>query len=162
MKKLTILAIVAVLVALMLSACGTQPPTPAPTATVAPEVLASKAEDVIGVWLGRHYHSDIEIHVEYTKEGTFRRMVVSEIDKNRLSDQGKFWLEGTQLKLESAGGRCLTQKGEALTCIGTYQVYVTKEGDKPVKLRFVAVEDKDYDRRIFLRTLNKYHYKVEP
>ena len=112
MKKLTILGIVAVLVALVLSACGTQPPAATPTATVAPEVLASKARDVIGVWLG--IFEGLKRHLEFMKEGTFRRVEVSGGTK---TDEGEFWFAGTQLKLESAGGRCETMQGEVITCL---------------------------------------------
>jgi hypothetical protein len=132
-----------VLVALTLSACGAPPPTPVPTPTVVPEVLASKAEDVVGVWL-LDAGSEGEYHLEYTKEGTYSTTAVSGPVKGATFDTGKFWFEGTQLKLESTGG-CFTMQGTK-PCIGIYQVYVTKKGDKPA-LKFVVVEDPFYDRR---------------
>jgi hypothetical protein len=139
-----------VLVALTLSACGAPSPTPVPTPTVVPEVLASKAEDVVGVWL-LDAGSEGEYHLEYTKEGTYSTTAVSGPVKGATFDAGKFWFEGTQLKFESSesSGGCLTQQGETKPCIGTYQVYVTQQGDKPT-LRFVAVEDQFFNRKDML------------
>jgi hypothetical protein len=146
-----------VLVALPLSACGVPSPTPVPTPTVVPEVLASKAEDVVGVWL-LDAGSEGEYHLEYTKEGTYSTTAVSGPYKGATFDAGKFWFEGTQLKFESSGG-CLTAQGETKPCIGTYQVYVTKQGDKPA-LRFVVVEDQFADRKSVLH--NRKWSLVEP
>lgn len=120
------------------SAASVPPTQPPPTPT--PEVLASKVEDVVGLWLGKTCLGH-RTHTEYTQEGTFCVTVVSGDAKGMRSDQGKFWFEGTQLKIESEGGLCLTAQGEMIACIGTYQVYVTKEGEKPVKLKFVALDD---------------------
>jgi hypothetical protein len=133
--------------ALTLSACGAPAPTPAPTPTVVPEVLASKPEDVVGVWL-LDAGSEGEYHIEYTKEGTFSTTAVSGPMKGATFDAGKFWFEGTQLKFESSEG-CLTAQGETIPCIGAYQVYVTKQGDKPA-LKFVVVEDQFADRKTVL------------
>jgi hypothetical protein len=137
-----------VLVTLTLSACGAPSPTPVPTPTVVPEVLASKAEDVVGVWF-LDGGSEGEFHLEYTKEGTYSLTAVSGSVKGGTFDAGKFWFEGTQLKFESTED-CLTAQGETKPCIGTYQVYVTKQGDKPA-LRFVAVEDQFFSRKDALR-----------
>ena len=129
-----------VLVALLLSACGAPSPTPVPTPTVVPEVLASKAEDIIGVLTVTG--ADGEVQLEFTQEGTFSSGPVS--NKGVGFDAGKFWFEGTQLKLESTAD-CDTMQG-LKPCIGIYQVYVTKKGDKPA-LKFVVVEDPFYNRR---------------
>jgi hypothetical protein len=139
------------------SAASVLPTQPPPTQAL--EVLASKVEDVVGVWQGRTCLGH-KTHTEYTKEGTFCVTVVSGDAKGMRSDQGKFWFEGTQFKIETEGGSCLTAQGEMITCIGTYQVYVTKQGDKPVKLRFVAVDDQYAARRS--TTHNRTFPPVEP
>ena len=126
------------------SAASVLPTQPPPTQAL--EVLASKVGDVVGVWQGKTCLGH-ETHTEYTKEGTFCVTVVEGDAKGMRSDQGKFWFEGTQFNIESEGGSCLTVQGEVITCTGTYQVYVTKQGDKPVKLRFVAVDDQYAARR---------------
>jgi hypothetical protein len=136
-----------VLVALMLSACGAPSPTPVPTPTVVPEVLASKAEDIIGA-LTITAPGEPELQLEFTKEGTYSIGGGSGSYEGATFDAGKFWFEGTELKLESTGG-CLTARGETKPCIGTYQVYVTKQGDKPA-LRLVMVEDQYADRKLVL------------
>ena len=132
-----------VLVALTLSACGAPAPTSVPTPTVVPEVLASKAQDIIGA-LPITVPGEPELQLEFTKEGTYSIAAVSGSYKGATFDAGKFWFEGTQLKLESTGG-CSTVQGTK-PCIGIYQVYVTKKGDKPA-LKFVVVEDPFYDRK---------------
>lgn len=139
------------------SAASVLPTQPTPTQPM--EVLASKVEDVVGVWRGQTCMGH-KTHTEYTKEGTFCVTVISGDAKGMRSDQGKFWFEGTQFKIESEGGSCLTAQGEMITCIGTYQVYVTKQGDKPVKLRFVAVDDQYAARRS--TTHNRTFPPVEP
>jgi hypothetical protein len=136
-----------VLVALLLSACGAPSPTPVPTPTVVPEVLASKAEDIIGV-LTITVPGEPELQLEFTKEGTYSIGGGSGSYKGATFDAGKFWFEGTELKLESTEG-CLTAQGETKPCIGTYQVYVTKQGDKPA-LRLVMVGDQYADRKLVL------------
>jgi hypothetical protein len=136
-----------VLVALTLSACGAPAPTPVPTPTVVPEVLASKAEDIIGA-LTITAPGEPELQLEFTKEGTYSIGGGSGSYEGATFDAGKFWFEGTELKLESTGG-CLTARGETKPCIGTYQVYVTKQGDKPA-LRLVMVEDQYADRKLVL------------
>jgi hypothetical protein len=136
-----------VLVALTLSACGAPSPTPVPTPTVVPEVLASKAEDIIGA-LPITAPGEPELQLEFTKEGTYSIAAVSGSYKGATFDAGKFWFEGTELKFESTDG-CLTAQGETIPCIGTYQVYVTRRGDKPA-LKFVMVEDQLADRKTIL------------
>jgi len=136
-----------VLGALTLSACGAPSPTPVPTPTVVPEVLASKAEDIIGT-LTITAPGEPELQLEFTKEGTYSIGGGSGSYQGATFDAGKFWFEGTELKFESTDG-CLTAQGETIPCIGTYQVYVTRRGDKPA-LKFVMVEDQLADRKTIL------------
>jgi ketosteroid isomerase-like protein len=126
-------------------------PTAKPTAALSPEVLATKAEDVIGVWYAKLRDlmgSTTEAHLEFTAKGTYTIIGISGDAKGVPIDHGKFKIEGGQLKFESDGG-CVDVQGKSIIpCIGVYQIYVAKQGDKPVLLRFVVVEDKAPDRKL--------------
>ena len=131
-------------------------PTPAPpakpTVALAPEVPATKAEDVIGVWLVKLIDNSGEAHLEFTAKGTYTIVGVSGDAQGAPIDTGKFKVEAGQLRFEPDGG-CVDVQGKSVSpCIGIYQVYVAKQGDKSALLRFVAVEDKANDRK---RTFDK-------
>jgi hypothetical protein len=131
-------------------------PTPAPPAkpTVAllPEAPAAKAEDVVGVWLVKLIDNSGEAHLEFTAKGTYTIKGVGGAATGAMIDSGKFKVAGGQLQFEPDGG-CVDVQGKSVSpCIGIYQVYVAKQGDKSAQLRFVAVEDKANDRK---RTFDK-------
>jgi hypothetical protein len=135
-------------------------PTSKPTVALSPEVLASKAEDLIGVWLVNLIQGAGKGHLEFTAKGTYTASGVSGAAKGSVIDAGKFKVEGGQLKLEPDGG-CLDVQGHSITpCIGVYQVYVRKQGDQPAQLRFVAVDDNSWDRKQTLH--NRTLTLVEP
>ncbi len=135
-------------------------PTPKPTVALSPEALATKAEDVVGVWLVKLIDNSGEANLEFTAKGTYTIKGVRGDATGAMIDSGKFKVEGGQLKFEPDGG-CLDVQGNSVSpCIGVYQVYVAKQGDKPALLRFVAVEDKANDRK---RTFDKKQLpRVEP
>jgi ketosteroid isomerase-like protein len=135
-------------------------PTPKPTVALSPEALATKAEDVVGVWLVKLLDNSGEAHLEFTAKGTYTIKGVSGVAQGATIDTGKFKVEGGQLRFEPDGG-CLDVQGNSVSpCIGIYQVYVAKQGDKPALLRFVVVEDKANDRK---RTFDKKQLpRVEP
>jgi hypothetical protein len=135
-------------------AAPTSAPTPMlkPTVALSPEVLASKAEDIVGVWLVKLLDNAGNGHLEFTAKGAYTIVGVSGAAQGAPIDTGKFKVEGGQLRFEPDGG-CVDVQGNSVTpCIGIYQVYVAKQGDKPALLRFVAVEDKASDRK---RTFDK-------
>ena len=141
-------------------ATPTLAPTPKPTVALSPEAPAAKAEDVIGVWLVKLIDNAGEAHLEFTAKGTYTSKGVRGDAQGAMIDSGKFKVEGGQLRFEPDGG-CVDVQGNSITpCIGVYQVYVARQGDKPALLRFVAVEDKAWDRK---RTLDKKTLaRVEP
>ena len=128
-------------------------PTPAltkPAAPLEPEVLASKAGDVIGVWSMRLIQGAGMAHFEFKPDGTYSIVGVSGEAAGVPIDSGKYEIKDNQLKLLDAD--CTTVKGDVIPCVPIYQVYVTRQGGKPVVLRFVAVDDQGFDRK---QTLDK-------
>ena len=137
-------------------------PTPPakPTVVLSPEVLVSQAQDIVGVWLVKLIDNSGEAHLEFTAKGTYTIKGISGDAQGAPIDSGTFKVEGGQLRFEPDGG-CVDVQGNSINpCIGIYQVYVAKQGDKPALLRFVAVEDKANDRK---RTFDKKQLPcVEP
>ncbi len=130
--------------------------TPAPTKSTAPlepEVLASKPEDVIGVWLVRLIQGAGMAHLEFKPDGTYSIVGVSGAATGAPIGSGKYKIEGNQLKLDTT---CITVKGDVIPCVPIYQVYVTRQGGKPVLLRFVAIDDPGEGRQ----TLNNQKLPV--
>jgi hypothetical protein len=108
----------------------TSTPTPLPpTATPAPvEVIATKVEDLVGIWTTRFKGE--AAYLQYRADGTFRiaYTVADLVSKPAVS--GTFWFEGT-----------LFNTKDNLCGKGTYEVRVQKGGDKPVQLSFTVVND---------------------
>jgi hypothetical protein len=132
-------------------------PTPAPTKSTAPlelEVLASKPEDVVGVWLVNLIAGAGKGHLEFKADGTYNAVGVSGAAAGAPIDSGKYTIEGNQLKLDTT---CITVKGDVIPCVPIYQVYVTRQGGRSVMLRFVAIDDQGADRK---QTLNNQKLKL--
>ncbi len=106
-----------------------------PTATFSPEALAAKPDDVIGVWQF-NFQGD-KMLMEFTKDGFVN--VGWEGDRTGASRE-KYTFENSQLHFPagSSGGCDVTLEAIPET---TYEVYVAKQGDQPVRLRFVLVGD---------------------
>lgn len=140
-------------------------PTPVPAKltlvppTVAPEVPATKAEDVLGVWLVIFSPSDrfasAETQWEHTADGDRIATFISGTMKG-VKSTAKYWFEGGLYKTQYA-----QSTGEPnSTVLGTYQVYVTKQGGKVIQLRFVVVDD-GYVQRVDRITYKPWS-RVEP
>ena len=104
------------------------------------ENIASKAEDIAGIW--KMPFLGTEAHIHYKTDGTFNIAYTVEMlkgDPARRSPgvSGNFWFEGT----------VFFTKDNASRVPGTYEVRVQKEGDTPSRLSFRAIEDPD-NRRI--------------
>ncbi|CAG0943245.1 hypothetical protein ANRL1_01259 [Anaerolineae bacterium] len=127
-----------------------------PTAAPDGEVMATKNEDVLGVWLMISPPTDhlypAEHHIEHAADGARNSIIISGIWKGEKT-YGKFWFEGGLFKTQYNQG---VGQGPS---IGVYQVYVTKQGGKSVQLRFVAVDD-PLDRK--MRMTYKPLSRVEP
>jgi hypothetical protein len=121
------------------------PPTAPPIQPTPGEIVATQVEDVVGIWLipaaqAKSASQPTEHHLELTKEGGYRFTA-----GGRTRDSGQFWFEDTQFVIvwsECVWGREITSP-----CPSTYYVYVTKEGDKPVRLRFVMIDERGWQHR---------------
>ncbi len=145
------LIIFALALLLTAAACA---PSATPSPSVEPEVLATKNEDIAGVWLQVLPPSGElgpgEVHAEYLADGSGVGTVIS----------GKFAGTKSNIKFWFEGGLYKTQQPSGDTRIGTYQVYVSKRGGKSVQLRFVAVDDPNVGRKD--RLTYKPLTRVEP
>lgn len=113
--------------------------TPRPTATLAPvEVIASQAEDVVGVWKSR-FHGEVA-YMHFKPGGSFRLDQTAEGTNAYI--RGRFWFEGTVFHLDDNG----------CDDLGVYEVWVLKEGDKPIRLTFVKIQDTCLERARDWRT----------
>jgi hypothetical protein len=137
------------------------PPTSIPTTTriLEPEVLATKPEDVLGVWLVIYSPNDrfpsAENHWEHTADGNRIATFTTGAMKG-YKTTAKYWFEGGLYKIQYPQGSSEPNS----FAIGAYQVYVTKQGGKAVQLRFVAVDDQYADRKN--RMIYKPWTRVEP
>jgi predicted esterase len=111
-----------------------EPPTAMPTVTVAPsEFIASKVEDVVGIWETQFMGA--VAYMQYEADGTSKLTdSLENLKKGIIGIPGTFWFEGTVFHVEDAYGE------------GTYEVRVQKEGDIPVHLDFVEINDPNPDR----------------
>jgi hypothetical protein len=155
---------------LLLSACVPQPTMPAPiqqpptsvpptqtlptvTQTVEPEVQVDNIDAVLGTWnLGTKGSSGLSIdYLILSKDGSYSwevgKPLTERFKKGQVTDAGKYWFEGKQLKIESAKG-CFDRDLKNFPCVGVYEVYITRQGDNPVVLRLVKVEDGHYYRAL--------------
>jgi hypothetical protein len=123
------------------------PPTAPPIKPTPGEIVATQVEDVVGIWLVPLWKTPSTSHVynlELTKEGVYRLAAGGE----RRSG-GQFRFEDTQFVIVWEECRWVDEL-IARPCPSTYYVYVTKEGDKPVRLRFVAIDERDWFKRLVL------------
>jgi hypothetical protein len=120
--------------------------TPRPTATLAPgEVIASQVEDLVGVWESRFQGRVAYMH--FKPDGRYR--LDQTVEETNPYIKGRFWFEGTLFHADDNGCRDP----------GTYEVRVLKEGDKPIWLTFVKIEDTCPERARDWRTPMRW---VEP
>jgi len=116
----------------------TLPPTatspPQPTDTPPPGAIASKVEDMVGVWKSRFVGTVAYMH--FKPDGTFNLTKTVEGLESTPYVTGKFWFEGTVFHVDDDG--CHDP--------GTYEVRVLKEGDKPIQLTFVKIKDSCRER----------------
>ncbi|MBI5301435.1 MAG: nuclear transport factor 2 family protein [Chloroflexi bacterium] len=116
----------------------------APAPTTAPvagsEVQASKSEDVLGVWLV--ISASGESHWEHAANGERYATAISGALKG-IKTVAKYWFESDLYKIQYP-----QSTGEPnSTAVGTYRVYVTKQGANAIQLRFVVVDDA-YTQRV--------------
>lgn len=118
-------------------------PTATPTAettVVLQETITSQPEDLIGSW-----ESQRGLQIIFTQSGGAR---IIDSEGGEMVGVGKFHFAGEQLVLDS--DVCLKyQSGFAVEspCMAFYTVYILKEEDEVVGLRFDNIEDPYRDRR---------------
>jgi len=100
------------------------PPPPQPTATLSPETPIATIEDVVGTW--RILIGGDPNELRFLPDGRF---VV-----NENSSRGTVVVEGSQIHF-------LTESYCPSAQEARYEVFVTKQDNKPVKLRFELVGD---------------------
>jgi hypothetical protein len=119
--------------------------------TVSPEALAVSLDELVGIWKG--YWSDrTPVYFEIKEGGRYRTFFPS---GNLLSggneiSKGNVSFENSMLIFLSVSGN-----DAAEACLknprAEYMVYVTKQGDKSIQLRFELVgEDNCVDREVYL------------
>jgi hypothetical protein len=130
------------------------PPTKTPTFTVIPpsetpeptkdlpEVPVTTWEDMIGTWKPEQYGM---FTTKYLADG-----IAQLIDnKGLVVETGVCSLDGDVVSCSSdycAKADAYTGTVTFYTCIGKYRVFITKDGDIPVRLRFELIEDENQNR----------------
>jgi hypothetical protein len=114
----------------------TETPTPEPTKDL-PEVPVTKWEDLVGTWTVDKLRN---FTTKYKADG-----ITQVIDKGgQVFETDLCSFEGDVLscssdycsKVDADTGKVIT-----FTCIGKYRVFITKDGDIPVRLRYELIED---------------------
>ena len=115
----------------------TETPSPEPT-VVLPEFPVTKWEDLMGTWKPEKYGN---YTTKYKAEG-----VAQLIENEQIVETGACSFEGDVLSCSSpncAKADANTGTVTIFTCIGKYRVFITKDGDIPVRLRYELIEDEN-------------------
>ena len=104
------------------------------TAFAAEEFIATKPEDIVGIWETRFGKSGAKSYMQYRKDGTYSLAYARENLQNSPLLRGKFWFEGTIFHDKSHHPLGPDLPGE-------YEVRVHTEEDKPVRLSFKMIDD---------------------
>ncbi len=102
-----------------------------PTATLEPdEIIASKVEDMIGVWTTRFGPLGEDAFIEYKLDGTW--VIAANIPElyTKPALSGTFWFEGTRFTTE-----------DKLCGPGTYEVRLKTKGKWHLQLTFLRLKD---------------------
>ena len=133
----------------------TETPTPEPTKDL-PESPVTKLDDLMGTWKPEKYG---HYTTEYRADG-----VVQLIDNNgQVVETDLCSFEGDVLSCSSdncAKADVNTGIVTIFTCFGKYRVFITKDGDIPVRLRYELIEDEN-DMRAGMLTLGPWVWVEE-
>ena len=126
-KKAT--AVCAMLVLSLVTACAPSPPTRTPERAATPvEVLATKPEDLAGIWFdGAWYH-------RFEADGTIKTVEsIDDFDDPNYRLLGSFWFEDGMYYEQNA------------FCVGiyAYDIYLAIEKGRAVGLRMTLIEEGD-------------------
>lgn len=113
--------------------------------TPSPEAPAASLDDLVGLWSG-YWSDQTPLYFEIEEDGAF---TISLPEGDRII-WGKVTFEDGKLVFTSADGNVATKCAENPRA--DYLVYVTKQGDQSVKLRFelASEEEQCVDRQEFL------------
>ena len=117
----------------------TFPPTAttvAATATFAPEEPVTTQRDIIGTWRGSYLGEPILL--SYFPDDTY---MIKWLDTNIRMARGGYKIEDSQLIFRDRQGLDSCKEG-------VWNVFITRQGDKPVRLRYELVDDSCEDRNI--------------
>jgi hypothetical protein len=92
------------------------------------EEIASKIEDIVGVWESRFVGEVSYIH--YKADGTFTHAYTIENLERSPLFSGTFWFEGTVFNTK-----------DQLSPQGLYEVKVHKKGETPIRLSYTVIDD---------------------
>ena len=106
------------------------------TATFSPEEPVTTQRDIIGTWQGRFLGELILI--SYFPDDTY---MFKWLDTNIRMARGGYRIENSQLIFRDRQGVDSCKQG-------TWNVFVTRQGDKPVRLRYERMEDECEDRNL--------------
>lgn len=101
------------------------------TAALAPgEFIASKVEDLVGIWETRG--GGAVAYWQFEADGTLNvAPTVEMLEKRWAMISGTFWFEGTVFHM----------KDNHVSPTGTYEVRVQEEKGKPIHLSFTVIDD---------------------
>lgn len=120
----------------------TQTPAPLPSPTLLPEELASTNADIVGTWKG-WWSDKTSVYLEI-KDGTIFRTLFP--NGNEIA-RGYYTFEDGLFTFRTDSG----PNSGYCDPHADYEVYVTKQADQPIALRFVLVgEDDCVDRKEYL------------
>ena len=114
----------------------TETPTPEPTKNL-PEVPVTQMEDLVGQWGVGKYNNYIET---FDADGT----AILKDNKGQIVDLALCHFDGDLLTCISDNctkADANTGTVTKYTCTCTYRVFLTKDGDTPIHLRYEVVED---------------------
>jgi hypothetical protein len=120
----------------------TETPIPAPaTATFSPEIQATTVENVAGVWaiVLKDNVDRVPANFTLSEDGTFSIITTGPQYGGATVAQGPFWFEDDIAKFETDS--CQNSQGEVFHCIFSYQLFVSYQDGKPVRLHMVLVDD---------------------
>lgn len=134
------------------------PPSPAPTPRPSPTmssgppvqapVPARAPADVIGFWKTHVSGANVDVTLEFRPDGTFNLDEIGASGRPVDKFDGAYSVSEGQLILDA--DRCnkwiAAGQVEFFHCQGIYKVSSSYQGDIPVKLRFVLIEDGDPER----------------
>jgi TRAP-type C4-dicarboxylate transport system substrate-binding protein len=99
------------------------------------ELIASKPEDIVGIW--ETWFVGSVAYMQFEADGTLTLAYNVRDSKNYPILSGTFWFEGSLFKMKDNVG----------SGIGTYEIHVQKKDGNAVHLAFHAIEDPDATRR---------------